>query len=225
MTETLSPPSAAPPRLERRWPIVVTVLVVVSITESLPDHLQILPSIYRYIATACALGVMALVHCARDGTRWLKLEDAVITVSCLLLLAGCLMGLRILIESIVGGTSPIAGFPLLTSSVAVWVNNMLGFALLYWVTDRGGPRGRLAGAGARPDWLFPQMGTVPGTPADWEPTFVDYLSLAFWTATAFSPTDVAPLTPRAKLLMMAQASISLVTLVVVASRAINVLGS
>jgi hypothetical protein len=62
-------------------------------------------------------------------------------------------------------------------------------------------------------------------PSDWRPTFVDYLYLGFSTATAFSATDALPLTARAKLLMMLESSISLVTLVVVVSRAMNILGS
>jgi len=62
-------------------------------------------------------------------------------------------------------------------------------------------------------------------PAGWRPVYVDYLFLGYSTATAFSTTDVMPLTSRAKLLMMLESTISLVTLVVVAARAINILGS
>jgi hypothetical protein len=51
------------------------------------------------------------------------------------------------------------------------------------------------------------------------------LFLAYSTATAFSPTDALPLTSRTKMLMMLESSISLSTLVVVASRAINILGA
>ena len=60
-------------------------------------------------------------------------------------------------------------------------------------------------------------------PSNWRPTYVDYLFLAFCTATAFSPTDVLPLTSRAKLLMMAESTISLVTIIAIAARAINIL--
>jgi hypothetical protein len=60
---------------------------------------------------------------------------------------------------------------------------------------------------------------------DWLPPFVDYLFLGYTTATAFSPTDALPLTPRAKLLMMLESSISWMTILVVVSRAINILGS
>ena len=57
----------------------------------------------------------------------------------------------------------------------------------------------------------------------WTPGFVDYLFLAFTTATAFSPADVLPLTGRAKLLMMLEATISLITVALVASRAVRIL--
>jgi uncharacterized membrane protein len=98
--------------------------------------------------------------------------------------------------------------------------------LLYWQIDRGGPEGRIDGAHDWPDWLFPQVGAPAGdVPGDWRPTFVDYLYLSYSTATAFSTTEVAPLTARAKLLMMLQSMISLTTIVLVASRAINILGS
>jgi len=59
----------------------------------------------------------------------------------------------------------------------------------------------------------------------WSPGFLDYLFLAFNTSTAFSPTDTASLSRRAKLLMMVQALPSLVILAVLVSRAINALAA
>lgn len=59
---------------------------------------------------------------------------------------------------------------------------------------------------------------------DWSPTFIDYLFLSYCTATAFSPTEAQPLTPRAMLLPMLESIISLVAVVAVAARAINILG-
>jgi hypothetical protein len=61
------------------------------------------------------------------------------------------------------------------------------------------------------------------TPADWVPTFTDYLSLSFWTATAFSPTDVSAIKRWAKLMMMTEAVVSLVIGVLVIARAVNIL--
>ena len=54
------------------------------------------------------------------------------------------------------------------------------------------------------------------------PGFVDYLFLAFNFATALSPADTAPLTWRAKLLMMAEALISGTILVLLVARSVNI---
>ena len=98
------------------------------------------------------------------------------------------------------------------------------FSIVYWGVDRGGPEDRESGSASPPDWLFPQFGLPHEVAPGWRPGYVDYLFLAFSTATAFSATDVAPLTARAKLMMMLESCISLATLAVVASRAINILG-
>ena len=83
----------------------------------------------------------------------------------------------------------------------------------------------MEGNGGRADWLFPQAGIPRNTPPNWQPAFVDYLYLGFSTATSFGGgADALALTARAKLLMMLEAAISMVTLVVVVSRAINILG-
>jgi hypothetical protein len=42
-------------------------------------------------------------------------------------------------------------------------------------------------------------------------------------AMAFSPTDTLPLSRRAKMIMLAQAALSLVTVALVAARAVNIL--
>ena len=76
---------------------------------------------------------------------------------------------------------------------------------------------------AEPDWLFPQAENSKNVATDRRPVFLDYLYLGYCTATAFSPTDVLPLTRRAKMLMMVESTISLVTTVITAARAINIL--
>jgi hypothetical protein len=96
---------------------------------------------------------------------------------------------------------------------------------MYWRLDRGGPEARANQVNAKPDWLFPQQTVPEYVPPDWHATFIDYLFLAFDTGTAFSPTDTLPMTSRAKVLMMLQSMISLVTIIAVAARAINILGS
>jgi hypothetical protein len=133
--------------------------------------------------------------------------------------------LTYLITEMTRRSGEVSGIQLLTSSVGMWVVNVLTFSLLYWQIDRAGPEARANDASPRPDWLFPQEGAREDIPPDWRPTFVDYLFLGYSTATAFSTTDVMPLTSRAKMLMMLESTISLVTIVAVMSRAINILGS
>jgi hypothetical protein len=60
-------------------------------------------------------------------------------------------------------------------------------------------------------------------PATWVPEFADYLSLAFWTATAFSPTDISAIKRRAILQMTIEAVVSLGIGALVIARAINIL--
>ncbi|GGJ26559.1 DUF1345 domain-containing protein [Neoroseomonas lacus] len=168
---------------------------------------------------------LAGVTLASGKRRWLRIERAVLLAAATLILVLTVVALATLIRHIiVGGPERLGGLELLTSSVVSWVVNVAGFALLFWQLDAGGPRGRTTGAKIRPDWLFPQ--TAPGDAAPgWAPGYVDYLYLAFSTATAFSTTDVMPLTGRAEILMILEASIALVTMVIVASRAINVLAN
>ena len=114
-------------------------------------------------------------------------------------------------------------FSLLSSSVVIWMANVLTFSLLYWQIDRGGPYARAKRLKVKPDWAFAQRAAPEDLPSDWQPFFFDYLYLGYNTATAFSPTDASPLTRRAKMLMMIESTISLLTLVIILSRAINVI--
>ena len=114
---------------------------------------------------------------------------------------------------------------LLGVAAALWISNVLVFAAWYWRLDAGGPRARdLRETHTEGAFLFPQMTMRPqqGT-RGWSPGFVDYLFLAFNTSTAFSPTDAPVLSRWAKALMMVQASISLVTIALLAARAVNIL--
>ena len=100
---------------------------------------------------------------------------------------------------------------------------MLFRSLCYWELDRGGPHLRAACKDVTPDFLFPQMDVTSVAEPDWSPRFIDYLYTSFTNATAFSPTDTMPLTPRAKTLMAAQSFASLVIVVLVTARAVNIL--
>jgi hypothetical protein len=109
---------------------------------------------------------------------------------------------------------------LLASGGIVWLGNNLAFALLYWLMDGGGPiaRTRLE---VPVDFAFTQQMSPELAPPGWRPVFLDYLHLGFTNATAFSPTDVMPLTLRAKHAMLVQSTVALALFGLVVARAVN----
>ena len=115
------------------------------------------------------------------------------------------------------------GHELIVSGMLIWLTNFMIFALWYWEIDRGGPGRRAAGHDGPPDFLFPQMSDDRIEPRYWRPQFLDYLYVSLTNATAFSPTDTMPLTPMAKSIMGVQSIVSLVTIGLVVSRAVNIL--
>jgi uncharacterized membrane protein len=115
------------------------------------------------------------------------------------------------------------GRELIISGMLIWLTNFLIFALWYWELDRGGPGKRAAGRDTAPDFLFPQMSDDRIEPAQWRPRFIDYMYVSLTNATAFSPTDTMPLSPMAKMVMGVQSLVSLVTLGLIVSRAVNIL--
>ena len=118
------------------------------------------------------------------------------------------------------------GRTLLLDAINIWATNVVVFALWFWTLDRGSPSSRGLVLPDRRDFLFTQQQQAPDTNptfAGWSPGFMDYVFLAYTNATAFSPSDTFPLTVRAKLLMMAESFISLITIALVASRAVGIL--
>lgn len=210
---------------EPRWPVVLTILAVILLLALLPGRIRLLPVWCFSVAGIVVLGPIVAVGVTAAKARWLRIERAITLLFVVVAGGATLANLGNLIQAMVSRSREVSGLQLLVSSIAVWVTNVLMFSLLYWQIDRGGPEARLTNAGTRPDWLFPQEGApAEDVPPGWKASFVDYLFLGYSTATAFSTTDVMPLTSRAKLLMMLESGISLATIVIVAARAINVLG-
>src|SRR5690606_741860 len=115
------------------------------------------------------------------------------------------------------------GPDVLLVAFAVWITNVIAFAIVYWELDDGGPyRRRMAPDTDRTaDFLFPQEGVARLQP--WKPEFFDYVYFSLSTMTAFSPADVMPLSTRAKALMAYEALAGFVLLALIISRAVNIL--
>jgi hypothetical protein len=112
---------------------------------------------------------------------------------------------------------------LLVTGSAIWLTNIIAFGLWYWNLDRGGAAARALGTGTSPAFVFPEMLNPELVRDSWYPSFVDYLHLSYSTSMAFSPTDVSAIKPWAKLMMMAEETISLVVGILVVARAVNIL--
>ena len=211
-------------RFEPRWPVALAVLAVTALHVATPGRIRLLPIWVAFVTGFAVLVPMVAVGLTAANARWLRVERAVTLLFFVVVGVSNIASLINLIIVMLYRSAGISGQQLLASSTAVWVTNVLLFSMLYWQCDRGGPDGRVDEAAGRPDWLFPQESAPAETvPTGWRPTFIDYLYLGFSTATAFSTTDVIPLTGRAKALMMLESALSLTSTVVVASRAINIL--
>ncbi|MEX6690933.1 hypothetical protein QTN47_25715 [Danxiaibacter flavus] len=124
--------------------------------------------------------------------------------------------------SLLSGSTSRAAATLLVDVAMVATSNILIFSIWYWIID---PPGVIEGEEAHEPWafLFPQRSTLLPHYESWKPHYMDYLFIAFMTSFAFSPTDTLPLTRTAKMLMMVQSAISVVTLTGIAGAAINIL--
>ena len=129
----------------------------------------------------------------------------------------------LLVHHLLAGGKNTSGKALVYAALAVWLTNVIVFGLWFWEVDKGGPAARSGQHERIPDFLFPQMTDQRITSSEWRPGFIDYLYVAFTNATAFSPTDTMPLTQMAKLLMTAESLVSMITVIVVAARAVNIL--
>ncbi|MGA8295885.1 MAG: hypothetical protein WB770_02460 [Acidimicrobiales bacterium] len=210
---------------EPRWPAFVAQLADGILCLALPKSLSVGPR-WFLLAVVFTLTVPMVIANSRGHyhiNRVLTLiANSVITV-------GLILSLSFLIEGLPKHRE--SPEELLRSACALWIANVLVFALWYWRLDAGGPHEREQATGPiKSYFLFPQMlmqetddPKIKALYSAWSPQFLDYLYLAFNTSTAFSPTDTAVLARGAKVAMMAQSLISLMIIVLIAARAIGIL--
>ncbi|MDB5480629.1 MAG: hypothetical protein JWO83_1682 [Caulobacteraceae bacterium] len=152
--------------------------------------------------------------------RWIRVMSLALTLVVMVINFEALVSVM---RHLLHGAKGPTGQSLLIDALNIWFTNVVVFALWYWTIDRGGSVARELGTPSAPDFLFPQMLGEGDQNPDWTPGFFDYFYVSFTNATAFSPTDTMPLTVRAKLLMAVEAFVSLITVGLVAARAVNIL--
>jgi hypothetical protein len=206
---------------ESRWPVTVVVTAAVAMQLALPTNVS-LPNQWILPSLEGAIAVGLIAANPRKITRVsTSLRVASIGMIGLMSVANSWAAIR-LIRHLIHGTAGDAP-TLLSTGAAIWLTNVIVFSLYYWELDRGGPAIRAKGTTAPPDFLFPQYSDPRLAPDNWAPVFLDYFYVSFTNATAFSPTDVMPLSRWAKMAMTAQSLISIVTVALVVSRAVNIL--
>ena len=219
-----SPPAAGVPVLgvlPPWYPVPFLVVVIAAVQLLLPDSVTVGP--LWVIPVVELLGIpltWAIWHLAHTGAVDLSeevLDKAMAAYLCFLAAASALNAL-LLLRTLLYDTGETSG-RLLVAGFAVLAINVLTFGLIYWWLDGGGPRKRALGLSRSWDFQFPQQASGQ----DWTPTMIDYLFTAYTNIIAFSPTDTMPLTHRVKALFTVQSTISLVTVLVTVSRAINML--
>jgi len=217
-------PLPAPGRGEHWWPVALAIIVVAGLHVALPAKYRGNPP---WVGPAVLLALLAALVIGDPGRidrqkTWLRIITgtliAFITVANLFAAAH-------LVHDILTSNKLYASNAtgLLATGGVIWVTNVIAFGLWYWDLDRGGAAARAHHPQANPAFVFPEMLLTGYAPAAWVPEFADYLSLAFWTATAFGPTDVSAIKRWAKLLMMIEAMVSLGIGALVIARAINIL--
>jgi hypothetical protein len=206
-------------RMAPRWAVIVGILAIGVLYAVLPPHLRIGPNWLLLAIEVVFLLPLLVAMLARRGPSYGTIRTLLLILLGIITLA-LAIGVTLLIITLPHDTHAAT---LLSSAALLWCFNILVFALWYWEIDGGGPLKRHLSGHQAADFMFPQQ--VNGNDKAWVPHFLDYLFLAFTGATALSPADTVPLTRTAKALMMMEAMLSLTIVVLLAARAVNILGS
>jgi uncharacterized membrane protein len=213
-----------PPASEPLWPAQATVLAAILLQFTLPERLTVgpiwlVPSLEGALLIGMFFATPSRLEHENPARRWGVIGLTAFVSAANIYSLGALT--HYLLHH--GLNEKTGARELIVAGVLIWLTNFLIFGLWYWEMDRGGAGKRAAGHDGPPDFLFPQMTDDTIEPRDWRPQFVDYLYVSLTNATAFSPTDTMPLSPMAKIVMGVQSLVSLVTLGLIISRAVNIL--
>ncbi len=206
---------------EHRWPVALVVILVITLQYFLPHKLALsLQTPICFVEGALLFAVM-LVNPKRISEHIFSARVLGVLLIATMTLSNTASAVKLIDVIITKGVTDARG--LLASGGSIWLTNVVVFGLWYWELDRGGPGKRAQAIHPFPDFMFPQMSDPRYAPHSWHPNFFDYLYTSFTNASAFSPTDVMPLTRWAKMLMLVQSTTALLLVGLVFARAVNIL--
>jgi len=200
--------------------MAAAVLVAIILQATAPENGRIVP---WWVVPAIELLLLAVAMVRDPGRidrRGPGSQRATIALAAVMTIA-TVGGIIVLIVDILDTNFIVTPNSILGRGAALWVTNVIAFSFWYWIFDRGGPGDRAAGSGIAPSFAFPENATPELAPDGWQPRYHDYLYLSFTNATAFSPTDTLPVQAWAKMAMLAESVLSLITAIMVIARAIN----
>jgi len=206
---------------ELRWPVSLATILVIALQLLLPDRLSL--NFQNSILIIEILLVLFIIisnpHRIAQHKSHLWYSGIVLN---LVMTISNIAGVIKLIDLLVHGkiSDPKQ---LLFSGGSIWISNMVIFSLWYWEIDGGGAGYRFQSEKYTPDFLFTQMSNPQFAKPNWKPVYLDYFYLSLTNSSAFSPTDVLPLSRIAKSLMSIQSLISMLTLLLIVARAVNIL--
>jgi uncharacterized membrane protein len=207
---------------EPLWHVQVSMLAAIGFQLLLPDR-YVFSS--RFILVAIEVVLLAALSLTTPKDKIFQSLSRRINVLLLIGLTGVANGYSLItVTGKLLQSGRIAnGRDLILTALNIYLTNIIIFGLLYWEMDGGGPGARRTTPQQDRDFLFPQDQNEAFKHPLWLPTFIDYLYVSATNGMAFSPTDTLPLSRRAKMLMLAQATLSLVSVALVAARAVNIL--
>ena len=208
---------------ESRWPPAAALLVFMALNVALRVWLPTEAAVrvpWLVPAIEVALLAVLLLSDPLSLARRAKVLRPVTLTLVVVLVVAALWATSLLVYDLIKGIGVTESPSRLLASAVVWLGNNLSFALLYWLMDSGGPIARTRG-GPPIDFAYTQQMSPELAPPGWRPLFLDYLHLGFTNATAFSPTDVMPLTHRAKYTMLVQSTVALALFGLIVARAVN----
>jgi hypothetical protein len=226
-----SPQPLGPARQEARVEAALFVvaasglLVVLSVTSLMADW-ELL-GLHGWVWLSLCIPELLLLAALRysAGIADHKEAQRVLESFIAVVVVGNLTGLGVLTAALLTEkTSDLSGAQLLMSGAVLWLVNVIVFGLAFWNMDCGGPAERALHGRQNPDFQFPQDENPGLAHSGWYPRLEDYVYVAFTNGIAFSPTDAMPLTRWAKALMALDSTISVGAVLLVAARAVNVLG-
>ena len=209
-------------KTEPYWHVQLAVLVAIALQLGLSNKLTLGPK--YVIAGFEVLLVIALAVVVGRGHKAILHVRRGMAIILIALISIANTASLVLVIDALFSHKQISGRELIVSGLAIYLTNIIIFGLWYWELDSGGSQEESVDS-ASIDFLFPQMTAKEDVPLldNWNPTFFDYLYVSITNASAFSPTDTMPLTHRAKALMGLQSTVSLITIALVAARAVNIL--